>query len=81
MIDKFKIEQSLLFNIYNSFIYIFLTLILFWSLSLLFLHRAIFQEKKTYWIFTGIVMGLAFNSKYTAILLQFGLIAFLNVPN
>ena len=42
MIDKFKIEQSLLFNIYNSFIYIFLTLILFWSFNSNLKAREIF---------------------------------------
>ncbi len=56
-------------------------LILFWSLSVLFLHKAIFQNKKVHWIFAGIAMGLAFNSKYTAILLQFGLISFLIFSN
>jgi hypothetical protein len=56
-------------------------LLLFWTLSLLFLYKAIFLEKKIYWIFAGIAIGLAFNSKYTAILLQFGLIAFLSFSN
>ncbi len=52
-------------------------LILFWSLSVLFLYKAIFQNKKQYWLFAGLAMGLAFNSKYTAILLQIGLLFFL----
>lgn len=52
-------------------------LLLFWSLSLLCLYKAVFEEKKTFWLLAGIAMGLAFNSKYTAILLQFGLLAFL----
>lgn len=52
-------------------------LLLFWTLSLICLYKAIFEEKKWFWIFAGIAMGLAFNSKYTALLLQFGLIAFL----
>jgi len=52
-------------------------LLLFWTLSLICLYKAIFEEKKWFFILTGIFMGLAFNSKYTAILLQFGLLAFL----
>ena len=43
-------------------------LLLFWTLSILFLHRAIFEDKKWYWILAGIAMGMAFNSKYTALL-------------
>ena len=56
-------------------------LLLFWTLSLIFLFKAIFQEKKWFWILGGIAMGLAFNSKYTALLLQLGLIGFLIVSN
>lgn len=56
-------------------------LILFWTLSLIGLYKAIFEQKKIYWIWAGIAMGLAFNSKYTALLLQFGLIAFLVFSN
>jgi len=52
-------------------------LILFWTLSLICLSKAIFENKKMYWILGGIAMGLAFNSKYTALLLQIGLLAFL----
>lgn len=52
-------------------------LILFWTLSLLGLYKAIFEEKKWCWIWAGIAMGLAFDSKYTAIFLQVGLLAFL----
>jgi hypothetical protein len=52
-------------------------LLLFWTLSLICLYKAIFEEKKWFFILGGIAMGLAFNSKYTAILLQFGLFAFL----
>ena len=51
-------------------------LLLFWTLSLICLYKAIFEEKKIFWILGGIAMGLAFNSKYTALLLQIGLIAF-----
>lgn len=56
-------------------------LLLFWTLSLICLYKAIFEEKKWFWIFAGIAMGLAFNSKYTAVLLQLGLIAFLIFSN
>ncbi|QOD60801.1 glycosyltransferase family 39 protein [Polaribacter haliotis] len=56
-------------------------LLLFWTSSLICLYKAIFEEKKWFWIFGGIAMGLAFNSKYTAILLQFGLLAFLIFSN
>ncbi|WP_445749135.1 glycosyltransferase family 39 protein [Polaribacter sp.] len=56
-------------------------LLLFWTLSLICLYKAIFEVNKKYWIFAGIAMGLAFNSKYTALLLQFGLIAFLIFSN
>ncbi|MGB1391668.1 MAG: glycosyltransferase family 39 protein [Flavobacteriaceae bacterium] len=51
-------------------------LLLFWTLSILFLHRAIFEDKKWYWILAGIAMGIAFNSKYTALLLQIGILGF-----
>ncbi|TCI94929.1 glycosyltransferase family 39 protein [Tenacibaculum sp. M341] len=51
-------------------------LLLFWTLSVLFLYKAIFEERNMYWIYAGVAMGLAFNSKYTALLLQFGLLAF-----
>ncbi|WP_347174750.1 glycosyltransferase family 39 protein [Polaribacter uvawellassae] len=52
-------------------------LLLFWTLTLISLYKAIFEQKKWHWIFAGIFMGLAFDSKYTALLLQIGLLAFL----
>ncbi|MCH2033248.1 MAG: glycosyltransferase family 39 protein [Tenacibaculum sp.] len=52
-------------------------LLLFWTLSVLFLYRAIFENKKASWIYAGLAMGLAFDSKYTALLLPIGLILFL----
>lgn len=52
-------------------------LLLFWTLSLIALHKAIFEENFKYWILSGIFMGLAFDSKYTSIFLQFGLVSFL----
>jgi len=56
-------------------------LLLFWTLSLLCLYKAIFEDKKWFFILGGIAMGLSFNSKYTAILLQFGLLGFLIFSN
>ncbi|MCI2227771.1 glycosyltransferase family 39 protein [Polaribacter sp. MSW13] len=56
-------------------------LLLFWTLSLICLYKAIFEEKKWFWILGGIAMGLAFDSKYTALLLQIGFIAFLLFSN
>jgi hypothetical protein len=50
---------------------------LFWTLTIIFLYKAIFEEKKWYWVLAGICMGLAFNSKYTALLLQIGVLGFL----
>lgn len=56
-------------------------LLLFWTLSIICLYKAIFEEKKWFWILGGIAMGLAFNSKYTALVLQIGLVAFLIFSN
>jgi len=56
-------------------------LLLFWTLALISLYRAIFDDKKWHWIFAGIFMGLAFDSKYTALLLQIGLLAFVVFSN
>ncbi|MVN22086.1 glycosyltransferase family 39 protein [Mucilaginibacter arboris] len=52
-------------------------LLLFWSLSLIALYHAVFMQQKMYWLLAGLLMGLAFDSKYTAVLLQIGLILFL----
>jgi hypothetical protein len=52
-------------------------LMLFWTISLIFLTRAIFEGKLRYWLFSGISIGLAFNSKYTAVFLLIGLFVFL----
>lgn len=52
-------------------------LVLFWSLSLWSLEKALFKARFHHWLLAGIWMGLAFNSKYTAILLPFGLMLFL----
>lgn len=56
-------------------------LLLFWTLSLTCLYKAIFEDKKLFWLLGGIAMGLAFNSKYTALLLQIGLLGFLAFSN
>lgn len=56
-------------------------LLLFWTLSLISLYKAIFQNNKWHWIFAGILMGLSFDSKYTAIFLQIGLLGFLAFSN
>ena len=52
-------------------------LLLFWTLSINSLYLAIFKEKKLHWLLGGFLMGLAFNSKYTALLLPIGLLGFL----
>jgi len=54
-------------------------LLLFWTLSILALYPAIFQNKKGYWLLAGVLMGLAFNSKYTAVFLPAGLLLYLVV--
>ena len=41
-------------------------LVLFWSLSLWSLEKALFKATFHHWLLAGIWMGLAFNSKYTA---------------
>jgi 4-amino-4-deoxy-L-arabinose transferase-like glycosyltransferase len=56
-------------------------LILCWTLSLLALYRAVFGGKKWYWLWTGLAMGLAFDSKYTAIFLPAGALLFLLLSN
>jgi len=56
-------------------------LLLFWTLSLISLYKAIFEQQKWHWIFAGILMGLSFDSKYTALLLQIGLLIFLAFSN
>jgi 4-amino-4-deoxy-L-arabinose transferase-like glycosyltransferase len=56
-------------------------LILFWTLSLIGLYKAVFLDKKIYWVWSGILMGLAFDSKYTALFLPFGIVLFLLLSN
>ncbi|PWT73601.1 MAG: hypothetical protein C5B59_13065 [Bacteroidetes bacterium] len=56
-------------------------LVLFWIISLINLHSALFLEKKLCWLSAGLFMGLAFDSKYTAVLLPGGLGLFLLISN
>ena len=87
-LSKKKLERALILITTTLFISILsfnstpdVPLLLFWTLSLICLYKAIFEDKKWFWIFGGIAMGLAFNSKYTALLLQIGLILFLIFSN
>ncbi|OQP57671.1 hypothetical protein A3860_08550 [Niastella vici] len=52
-------------------------LVFFWTLSLIALYLAVFREIKQCWLWAGLLMGLAFDSKYTAVFLPAGLILFL----
>jgi 4-amino-4-deoxy-L-arabinose transferase-like glycosyltransferase len=52
-------------------------LILCWILSLSFLHEAIWAKKNIYWIWAGVMTGLSFDSKYTAVFIIIGLTGFL----
>jgi hypothetical protein len=56
-------------------------LLLFWTLTLIALYHAVFRQQKMYWLLAGLLMGLAFDSKYTAVLLQIGLMLFLIFSN
>lgn len=83
-LSKTKLNSALVLLASTTFISILsfnstpdVPLILFWTLSLLFLQKAIFEDKKGFWLLAGISMGLAFDSKYTALLLQIGLLGFL----
>ena len=52
-------------------------LLLFWTVTLFFLFKALQSNSLGYWLLGGISMGLAFDSKYTALLLPLGLLGFL----
>lgn len=52
-------------------------LLFFWTLSLFALYKALFEEKKAWWLLAGVLMGLAFDSKYTAVFLPLGTLLFL----
>ena len=87
-LPKNRLQKSMILLVSTLFITILcfnstpdVPLILFWTLSLHCLFKAIFEQKKQYWILGGICMGLAFNSKYTALLLQVGVFLFLMFSN
>jgi 4-amino-4-deoxy-L-arabinose transferase-like glycosyltransferase len=52
-------------------------LMLCWTVSLNFLYEAIWNKKNFYWIWAGVMTGLSFDSKYTALFIIIGLIGFL----
>lgn len=52
-------------------------LLFFWIFSLICIYNAIIEDRRSYWALSGLMMGLAFDSKYTAIFLWVGLILFL----
>lgn len=52
-------------------------LILFWTLSLIMLYKSVFENKLSHWTISGLLIGLAFDSKYTALFLIIGLVCFL----
>lgn len=56
-------------------------LLLFWTLSINALYLAIFRKLNWYWVWAGLFMGLAFDSKYTALALPAGLFLFLVFSN
>ncbi|WP_316823868.1 glycosyltransferase family 39 protein [Pedobacter miscanthi] len=56
-------------------------LLFFWTVSLIALYEVIFNQKKLYWLLAGVLMGLAFDSKYTAVFLPAGMILFLLLSN
>tara|TARA_B110000091_G_scaffold118742_1_gene127920 strand:+ start:1104 stop:2492 length:1389 start_codon:yes stop_codon:yes gene_type:complete len=87
-LSKQKLQRALVLIASTIFISILsfnstpdVPLLLFWTLSLICLYKAIFENKKWFFLLGGIAMGLAFNSKYTALLLQIGLLLFLLFSN
>lgn len=87
-LPKNRLQRSMILLVSTLFITILcfnstpdVPLILFWTLSIHCLFKAIFEQKKQYWILGGICMGLAFNSKYSALLLQVGIFLFLIFSN
>ena len=52
-------------------------LLLFWTLSLIFIYKALYENKLWHWVLAGLLIGLTFISKYTGVFLLFGLFAFL----
>ncbi|WP_159951208.1 glycosyltransferase family 39 protein [Polaribacter septentrionalilitoris] len=87
-LSKEKLQRAFVLLVSTIFISILsfnstpdVPLLLFWTLSLICLYKAIFEDKKWFWILGGIALGLAFNSKYTALVLQIGLLLFLLFSN
>ncbi len=56
-------------------------LMFFWTLTLLVFCKAIFEQKESYWAVTGLLIGLSFDSKYTALFLLFGVFFFLVISS
>lgn len=52
-------------------------LLLFWTLSLIAMHDALHKNSMGYWVLAGLLAGVAFDSKYTALFLPIALIGFL----
>jgi hypothetical protein len=56
-------------------------LLLFWTISIICLYKAIFKQLKWHWVLAGLFIGIAFDSKYTSLFLQIGLLGFLAFSN
>lgn len=52
-------------------------LIFFWTISLIFIYKALYENSVLNWAIAGLLIGLTFISKYTGIFLLFGLFSFL----
>lgn len=52
-------------------------LLFFWTWTLITLYQAFFEEKRWAWPLAGLLIGLSFDSKYTALFLLFGVFVFL----
>lgn len=52
-------------------------LMLFWALSVLFFYRSVEHNLLKDWLLAGLMSGLAFDSKYTALMLWVGIAGFL----
>ena len=84
ILSKQKANHALLL-FYSTFLVSILSIIstpdvpllFFWSLSVLYAHKAITNNKITDWILAGVFMGASFLSKYTAVFLPAGLFLFL----
>lgn len=55
------------------------TLIAFWSLAVLCVFQAIQTDRMFYWCVSGLAIGLAFHSKYSAVFLVIAILCFLAV--